>query len=268
MEVRILGCSGGIGAWSPAPPGPDAVARGLRLTSSYLLDHEILLDAGTGVGALTHAEMRRVRHVFLTHSHLDHVGSLPLLVDTIFEDLKTPLVVHGLPVTIQALKDHVLNWKIWPDFAELPTKERPVMVYEPMSPGEQVRVGEKTLEMAPVVHAVPAVAYVVTEGERRFCYTGDTSTNDSLWAFLDGAPGLDLLLVECGFPNANEDLARLAKHYCPRLLARDLGKLRHPARIAITHPKPGGEDVTWQECVAAIRGHELIRVEQAMTLSI
>ncbi|MBI1991107.1 MAG: 3',5'-cyclic-nucleotide phosphodiesterase, partial [Betaproteobacteria bacterium] len=43
MRLRILGCSGGIG-------------RGLR-TTSMLLDHDILIDAGTGVGDLSIDEL-------------------------------------------------------------------------------------------------------------------------------------------------------------------------------------------------------------------
>ena len=70
MRLRVLGCSGGIGP-------------GLR-TTSYLLDDTILIDAGTGVGDLTMEEMCGVRHVFLTHSHLDHVAGLPLLIATVF----------------------------------------------------------------------------------------------------------------------------------------------------------------------------------------
>jgi ribonuclease BN (tRNA processing enzyme) len=254
MQLRILGCSGGIGA-------------GLR-TTSYLLGDDVLIDAGTGVGALTYPELKKIRHVFLSHSHLDHVAALPLLVDTIFEALTTPLVVHGQPETIQALKDHVLNGTIWPDFAELPSKHSPVLVYEPQRPGEHVKVHGRTFSMIPVNHVVPSVAWVVQERSRVFCFSGDTTTNDTLWEGLNALPRLDLLLIECGFPNANMELARLAKHYCPTFLAADLQRLRHRPRVAITHFKPGGEEDSWRECVALIEGRDLIRVEHNAVLEI
>lgn len=254
MRVRILGCSGGIG-------------RGLR-TTSYLLDDCILIDSGTGVGALTHDEMRKVRHVFLTHSHLDHIAGLPLLVDTIFFALDEPLVVHAQPVTIQALKDNVLNWTIWPDFAELPDQSRPVMTYAPMEIDEPVQVDGRTVRFIEVEHTVPAAAVRVSDGERSFCYSGDTGPSESLWAGLNAEDGLDLLLMECAFPDENQELARLAKHYWPTRLAEDLAKLRHRPRVGITHLKPGAEAATWAQCREKIQGFDLFRVEHDQVLDV
>jgi len=248
MRLRVLGCSGGIG--------------GHRHPTSYAIGEDVLIDAGAGLGALDLDEMRLVRHVFLTHSHLDHVGGLPHLVDSIFESIERPLVVHAQEVTIQAMGDHLLNWTIWPNFAELPSKHDPVLAYEAMAPGERLTVDGRTFEMIPGNHTVPSVAYVVTEGEKVFCYTGDTTTNDTIWAGLNRLDRLDLLLVECAFPNRMRAIADLSKHYAPCLLAEDLHKLRHEPRIGITHMKPGVEETIWNECVEAISDRELFRVRQ------
>ena len=45
-----------------------------------LLDEDILIDAGTGVGDLSLEELKKIDHVFVTHSHLDHVGLMSNLV--------------------------------------------------------------------------------------------------------------------------------------------------------------------------------------------
>src|SRR6185312_16450709 len=103
MIIRILGCSGGIGG------------KHLR-TTSMLVDDDVLIDAGTGVGDLTLAELTAIDHVFLTHSHLDHTVSIPFLVDTMSGTRTTPLEVHALPETIEVLARHIFNWKVWPDF--------------------------------------------------------------------------------------------------------------------------------------------------------
>ncbi|MFD2272138.1 MBL fold metallo-hydrolase [Undibacterium arcticum] len=58
-----------------------------------LLDDDVLIDAGTGVGDLTLDEMVRIDHVFVTHSHLDHICSIPFLVDTVGHRRNTPLMV-------------------------------------------------------------------------------------------------------------------------------------------------------------------------------
>src|SRR5207253_10381224 len=54
MRLRIPGCSGGIGG------------RHLR-TTSMLLDYDVLIDAGTGVGDLSLTELSLADHIFVTH---------------------------------------------------------------------------------------------------------------------------------------------------------------------------------------------------------
>ena len=247
MRLKVLGCSGGIG-------------DGLR-TTSLLIDDDILIDCGTGVGDLSLDEQARLQHIFITHTHLDHIAALPLLIDTLFDRLQErPLIVHALPESIEVLKQHVFNWQIWPDFFELPDREHPVVRFEPMVPGEPVSVGTRRLEMVPVNHAVPAVAYCVRTDSRVLAFSGDTTTNDTLWDALNAYERLDLLVVECAFANHDRALSDLAKHYCPETLIADLAKLRHQPRTCITHLKPGDEDEIFGELEAGIPDRELLRL--------
>jgi len=143
MKVKVLGCSGGVN---------QNVA-----TTSFLIDEDILIDAGTGVCTLPLDEMRSIRHIFVTHSHLDHIASIPLLADTLFDDLiGNPIVVHALPETIKALKDHIFNWIIWPDFTELPHVTDAVLKLEPMQAGSSIAVALATVskKMARFSHSV------------------------------------------------------------------------------------------------------------------
>jgi len=247
MRIKILGCSGGIGAE-------------LR-TTSLLVDRDILIDAGTGVGDLTLDEMRHIRHLFLTHSHLDHTCGLPLLIDTIFDHLKTPLTVYGRAETLEAVKKHIFNWIMWPDFAELPSKEKPVLLYRPLKLGERLNVEGKNLHMIEVNHTVPGAGYCIEKGGKLFAFSGDTFTNDSFWSAVNAYPRIDALMVETAFANSNQKLADMAKHYCPKTLVADLAKLKHDQDIYITHLKPGSEDMIFQEIVAGLpkrRVHRLL----------
>ena len=246
MKIRILGCSGGVGP-------------GLR-TTSLLVDDDILIDAGSGVGDLSLEEMAAIRHVFLTHSHLDHIAYIPLMLDSIFEERAEPLLVHGQPETLEALQRHIFNWVIWPDFARLPSSDKPVLQYETMLPGQVLDMGGRSFEMIPVEHAVPAVGYRVECPTGSFAFSGDTSTNDSFWEGLNAHERLDLLIVETAFSNADIAISRLAKHYCPSLLAADLKKLRHRPDIYITHNKPAEEEIILAECAEALGGHKLHRL--------
>lgn len=246
MRIRTLGCSGGIGA-------------GLH-TTCFQVDDDILIDAGTGLGNLSLEEMAGIRHIFITHSHLDHIAGLPLMVDSIFGALKQPVVLHAARETIEALRKFVFNWVLWPDFSELPLPGQPVMKFEEMAPGEVLEINGRRIEMIEVNHVVPGVGYRVEAGSRSFAFSGDTMTNDSLWQALNRHAALDVLVVECAFGNQDEALCRKAYHYCPRMLAADLEKLRHRPRIYLTHLKPGAEDRIFEEVRALVPDSDLHRL--------
>ncbi|HFE39502.1 MAG TPA: 3',5'-cyclic-nucleotide phosphodiesterase, partial [Gammaproteobacteria bacterium] len=194
-----------------------------------------------GVGDLTLDEMSRIEHIFITHSHIDHTGFLPLLVDSVFSNLNTPITVHSQLATIQALRDHIFNWVIWPDFSKLPDPDRAVLRFESMKPDEVRMIDDISFQMIEVSHTVPAVAYRVEHEGKSIALSGDTSINDTFWARLNACPDLDVLIVESAFSNEQNDLAMLARHYTPALLAQDLNKLLHKPEIYITHLKPGDE---------------------------
>lgn len=249
MQIRILGCSGGIG-------GP-------LHTTCYQIDDDILLDVGTGVGELSLTQMRGIRHIFLTHSHLDHIAGLPLMVDSIFGDLHangSPITLYAQPETLKALREHLFNWVLWPDFTKLPTTDKPVLVFREMHPGDVFEVEGRRVEMVSVNHVVPGVGYCVESGGKVMAFSGDTTTNDSLWEALNRYDQLNTLIVECAFGNQDEELCRKAYHYCPNLLAADLAKLRHQPDIYLTHLKPGAEDRIVRECQTLVKQRQLRRL--------
>ena len=239
MKIRVLGCSGGI-------------AKGVA-TTSFLIDDDILIDAGTGVGELSIKEMRRIRHIFLTHSHLDHICSIALLADTLFDQLVgQPITVHAERSTIKALKEHIFNWVIWPDFTVLPNKSKAVLKLKAMSKKTPVEIDGRRIEMIAVNHSVPAVAYRVESQGKSFAFSGDTTSNDTFWAALNKHGNLDLLFVESAFANKDAEIARLAYHYCSQMLAEDLVKLKHRPKVCVSHLKPGDEKLIMKECQKAL----------------
>lgn len=244
MKVRVLGCSGGIN---------QSVA-----TTSFLIDDDILIDAGTGVCDLTLDEMRCIKHIFITHSHLDHIASIPLLADTLFDDLVgQPLVVHALPETIKALETHIFNWVIWPDFTQLPHKTDAVLKLEAMSAGAVFELSGRQVEMISVNHSIPGVGYRVESEGKSFAFSGDTTNSENLWTCLNRHDSLDLLFIESAFADKDLELAKLAFHYCPQLLAEDLHKLRHKTKVCISHLKPGSEQEIMRQCKAALPDRDI-----------
>jgi len=241
MRLRVLGCSGGIG-------------RDLR-TTSFLVDDDILIDAGTGVGDLSLAELARIDHVFVTHSHLDHVGSIPFLVDTVGGMRTQPLRVHATAATIEILRNHLFNWTIWPDFTEIPSASAPFMRYEEIEPGRCVRLAARGFTALPAMHTVPAVGYHLDSGSGSLVFTGDTGPNDELWRIVNRIADLKFLIVETAFSNQERQLAEVSKHLCPSMLAEELAKLRLDPEVWITHLKPGETELTMREVGESVRRH-------------
>jgi ribonuclease BN (tRNA processing enzyme) len=235
VKLRILGCSGGIGG------------RHLH-TTSMLLDHDVLVDAGTGVAELTLTELSMIDHVFVTHSHLDHVATIPFMVDTVGGMRDRPLTVHALPATIEILRNHLFNWSIWPDFTQIPSAEEPLLRFAPVAVGEDVDLGGgRRICALPANHVVPAVGYLVDSGAASLVFTGDTSVNDELWKAVNRVLNLKYLIIETAFCNREKELAVVSKHLCPSMLAEELAKLERSAEIFITHLKPGEIELTMQE---------------------
>lgn len=163
MKVRVLGCSG-------------AIARDCR-TTSFLVNQNILIDAGTGVGDLTLDEMCQIDHVFLTHSHLDHVAALPLMLDAVSSLRSQPVQVHALAATIAALQAHIFNNVIWPDFSRIPSAQVPFLQYRPVAEGDVIQVEGALVSVLPAVHTVPAVGYAVQGSKGWWAFSGDTERN-------------------------------------------------------------------------------------------
>ena len=226
MKVRILGCSGGIGG------------RHLR-TTSMLVDHDTLIDAGTGVADLSLAELAMIDHVFITHSHLDHIASLPMMIDSIADMRDKPVTVYATDATIEILRNHIFNWAIWPDFSEISIRQAAVMQYKMIRLGQKTVLGERTITALPAVHTVPAVGYQLDSGAASLVFTGDTTVNDVFWPVINQIANLRYLIIETAFCNQEKRLAIISKHLCPSMLADELAKLSRNAKIYISHLKPG-----------------------------
>lgn len=234
MKLRVLGCSGGIGG------------RHLR-TTSFLVDHDILIDAGTGVAELSVAELAAIDHVFLTHAHLDHVLALPLMIDAVASRRERPLLVYALAEVIEALQRHVFNWVIWPDFSRLPNAEQAAVRFVPIQVGSEVYLGDRKISALPVAHTVPAIGYCLDSGMGSLVFSGDTGPCEDFWKAVRAIPNLRYLLVECAFSNQECALATLSKHMCPRILAEELSRLDRTCELFVTHLKPGDIERTMLE---------------------
>ncbi len=240
MRLRVLGCSGGIG--------------GNLRTTSFLLDRDVLIDAGTGVSGLSLSELTEIDHVFVTHSHLDHIACIPFMVDSVGIMRDQPLTVYASEETLDILKQHIFNWKIWPDFTEIPNAQKPYMRYQSIELGETVVLNGRRITAIPANHVVPAAGYQLDSGKASLVFSGDTTTCDALWEVVNKIKNLRYLVIETAFSNSEKDLAVISKHLCPSILAEELAKFKLEAEVFITHLKPGELELTMRQVEDCVRG--------------
>jgi ribonuclease BN (tRNA processing enzyme) len=232
MQIRVLGCAGSI-------------AEGCR-TTAFLLGSDVLVDAGTGVGELTLDEMARIDHILVSHSHLDHVLAIGLLADSVTRrrqaERRPPVRVYALPETLAALRTHIFNGVIWPDFTRLPSAEQPVLAFVPIAVGQQLHLGQRRVEVLPAAHTVPAVGFAAFDAQGgAWAYTGDTGPNPALWERL-AELNVRMLVVETAFRNEEHAVAKVSQHLYPAQLQRELKHLAPGVDVYITHIKPGELD--------------------------
>ncbi len=255
MRIRVLGCSGGIGAGSR--------------TSAMLIDDDVLIDAGTGIGDLSLEALKSIRHVFLTHAHLDHVAGLPMLVDLVFDpEFAVPLTVYAREETLRAVQTHLFNDLIWPDFGKLPNPENPMLRYQACQPGDTVSIGGRDFFAVEVLHSVPTLGYTVRNGGGAFAVSGDTKTNETLWPVLNACDDLRVLVIEVSFPDEMELLAAEAGHYCPKTLTQDLNLLKQSPEIWLTGMKPGEEARILEQVTRAAPGKNIRMLSSGTILTV
>lgn len=254
MRLSVLGCAGGS-------------APGLPL-SCYLLDGTVAIDAGALTTALPLEQQRSLSHLLLTHGHLDHVWTVPLLLANRFGPGAGTFTIHGSAYTLETLKKHLFNDRIWPDFTGARIDDQPLVHFQPLEAGATRRLdtGHEVTTVA-LDHVVPCQGYLVRKDGRSVLVLGDTTTTDAAWRLADQQPDLAAVVVECSFTDDLLDLARKSKHMTPRLLLADLAKLRARTRVLVTHLKPGYEDgIAAALQAAGDRRIELLRPGQSLEL--
>jgi len=232
LRIKVLGCYGGQ-------------LLGFHLTS-FLVNDSILLDAGSPTEALTLEEQHRIRHIFISHTHLDHIKDIAFLADN--RSLKRlggskenpSFTVYSLPENIAVLRDHFLNNTIWPDFTRIPNKQDPIICLADIDPEAAIEVDGVRITAIGVNHPVPCTGFLLEEGDVQFIYTADTGHTDRIWEIANRQPNLKGVIVDCSFPNAHEHLAEISGHLTPNGLVAELKKFSQLGKVPVYlyHMKP------------------------------
>jgi ribonuclease BN (tRNA processing enzyme) len=236
VQIRVLGAYGG--------------STPRHRQTSFLIDGTVALDAGALTASLELAEQARVRAILVTHSHMDHVGSLPFLVENVFGKVDGPIEVVAPEEVVCSLKTHLFNNDLWPDFTRIPNHLLPVVSFRAVKAGEPFKVNGLTAVAVPVSHVVPTFGYLISDGNATVLFSGDTGPTEAIWRAAAREPRLAAIFVECSFPDAMWEVAEVSKHLTPSSLAREIEKFPKDVPINIYHMKPPSADAITRELTA------------------
>jgi HD-GYP domain-containing protein (c-di-GMP phosphodiesterase class II)/ribonuclease BN (tRNA processing enzyme) len=224
--IKILGASG-------------SKAKGIG-TTSFQIFKDIIIDAGNVINALGDDTLN-INHIFLTHSHADHISDLPFIIESFFEKRTQPLVIYALEETIDILEKHSFNDLIWPDFSKINlinSKEKS-LIFKVIKINEIITIDQYSIKAIPANHIKGACGFIINKKNQSFVVSGDTGPNPALWDEVNNNLKIKALLLECSFPDSLEDLANTSLHLCPSLIAKELKQLkRTDVSIFLYHLKP------------------------------
>lgn len=210
-----------------------------QILATYIINDSVAIDAGV-LGLLSPLEaQRRVRHVFLSHSHLDHLATLPIFIDNVYLPGPNCPSVWCSPQVLETLQRDLFNDRLWPDMIRLSGEESPFLRLETLSAEQPVEVEGLRITPIELKHVVPTLGFLIEElaTSAAVLFVSDTGPTERIWEIANQTPGLKGVLLEASFPNSMRWLADKAAHLTPELFRDELTKLKRPVPVHVIHVK-------------------------------
>lgn len=228
MKIRIL------------PSSPDAGR--IQHLISFVVDGRLAVDAGCVGLCGTPAAQTAITTVLLTHSHLDHVCSLPIFAMNVLDCASRGVTAYAPVAVIDTLRRDLFNWRLWPDFTALALNGRPLLTFEPIEPRRPITIDGLTVTAIPVNHPVPTVGYMIDDDEAAVLFALDTGPTEEIWEVASANLRLKAVFIDVAFPDDMSELAEASGHLTPRLLRDQLARLPETVASIAVHLKPAYYD--------------------------
>jgi ribonuclease BN (tRNA processing enzyme) len=215
--------------------------------SSYIINESIAIDAGA-LGLMSPIEAQaKVRHVLISHSHIDHIATLPIFVDNVYNADRDCVIVHGSQTVLECLQRDVFNGCVWPDFVNMTPGHGSFLKLSPLEPGVAVELDGLRITPVPIAHTVPTLGFVIEDRSAAIAMVSDTGPTNQIWDLANRTPNLKAVFLEASFPNSLADIAEISQHLTPALFAKEIDKIERPVRIVAVHLKPRFRELLEQE---------------------
>ena len=238
MKVQLLPSS--------FPSRPD---RGAQYLTTFVINDEIAIDAGSLGLVGSPGEQARIRHLFLSHAHMDHIASLPLFLDNIYFLAPRPVTIHAAQPVWQALRRHVFNNHLWPNLARL-GRNKPFYRSHVLVSGKSHGVAGLRITPVAVNHSVPTQGFIIEDPGAAILIVGDTGPTEEIWRRANRKKNLAAVFLEVSYPNDLADLAIAARHLTPRLFDLEIRRLNRQVPVHAVH----------------LKAHYRERIEEELTL--
>jgi ribonuclease BN (tRNA processing enzyme) len=222
----------------PSAMSPDGVDQN-QYAISYLINDTLAVDAG-GIGFFgTPQDQAKIKDLLISHTHADHVASLPIFIENVFEGGPEPVTVHGSSYVLEALQSDIFNGRIWPDFIGMSATQGPFLRLNQIESGRPIDLQGLRITPVAVDHLVPTLGFVIDDGVCSVVIASDTGPTKEIWRVAHSASRLQAVFLEASFPNSMTELANLSMHLTPALFGEEVRKLdRDDIDVIVVHMKP------------------------------
>ncbi len=212
----------------------------LQPLTTFLINDAIAIDGGSLGFSLRLEKQRLIHKIILTHSHSDHIASLPIFIAEAFPFLQEPVHVYSTRQTIRSLREHVFNEEIWPDFHQIKLfhGNGTGLHYVEIEPGVPFEIENLQVTSVWVNHTVPTVGLAIEDTHSAVIFSSDTYHTDEIWHLANQIDRLKAVFVDVSYPNSMEALAADSKHLTPAALKIELAKIHRSVPIFAYHLKP------------------------------
>lgn len=176
MKFKFWGVRGSIPS-----PGPRTVRYGGNTTCIEVRSDDgtlIIIDGGTGIFPLAQSLVASGKrpieaHIFITHSHWDHIHGLPFF---------SPLFIKGSRVRLYGANDpdtgkcveHVMGVQLQNSYFPVSETQMDATIeYQTLAVGLPVQVGDATVSNVVMSHPVTDLGYRIESNGKSMFFSGD-----------------------------------------------------------------------------------------------
>lgn len=214
-----------------------------QYATTFLIDEVLAVDAGSLGYHGSPEDQARVRNVVITHSHADHLASLPIFIENSYVPGPDCPTVWGNAQVLRCIREDLFNDRLWPDFLALSKPDDIYLRLEELANEVPVDLGDHRITPVLVSHQVQTFGFVIESKNASVVIVSDTGPTERIWEVINGLKNLQAVFVEAAFPDEQQRLATTSQHLTPSSLAEELAKIQRETRLIVVHMKPRYRDV-------------------------